>query len=110
MGLIKDELGGKLIVKFAALDQKKYSYLTDNDCSERKLKEQDYKEQECVIKSIRQFKRLSIHYKDCLFNNKPILQSQQRLKNEAHNIDTEEINKIALRPNHALKLCRIKLK
>ena len=34
--------------------------------------------------------------KDCLFNNKIILKSQQRFKSEHHNVFTIEINKIAL--------------
>ena len=39
-------------------------------------------------------------YKDCLLNNEIILKSQQRFKCEAHNVYTEEINKIALSSNH----------
>ena len=39
------------------------------------------------------------YYDDCLFNSKPILQSQQRFKGEAHNVFTEQINKIALSIN-----------
>ena len=35
-------------------------------------------------------------YKDCLLNSEIILKSQQRFKNERHNVYTEEINKIAL--------------
>ena len=38
--------------------------------------------------------------KDCLLNKKTILKSQQRLKIEAHNMYTEEINKIAVRNNY----------
>ena len=36
------------------------------------------------------------NYKDCLFNNKTILKSQQRLKSDHNDIYTEEVNKIAL--------------
>ena len=39
------------------------------------------------------------NYKDCLFNNKIILQSQQRFKSDHHNVYTEQINKIALSSN-----------
>ena len=35
------------------------------------------------------------NYKDCLFIDKTILKSQQRLKGDCHNVYTEEINKIA---------------
>ena len=36
------------------------------------------------------------NYKDCLFNDKTILKSQQRFKSDYHDVYTEEINKIAL--------------
>ena len=53
------------------------------------------KEQKNVIKRTLKFS----YYDDCLFNSKPILQSQQRFKGEAHNVFTEQINKIALSIN-----------
>ena len=34
-----------------------------------------------------------------MINNKVILKSQQRFKSEAHNVYTEEVNKIALSSN-----------
>ena len=46
----------------------------------------------CVIKQKLKFN----DYKNCLLNNEIILKSQQRFKSEAHNLYTEEINKIAL--------------
>ena len=36
------------------------------------------------------------NYKDCLFNGKIILKSQQRFKSDHHKVYTEEVNKIAL--------------
>ena len=36
------------------------------------------------------------NYKDCLFNDKSILKSQQRFKSDYHDVYTEKINKIAL--------------
>ena len=39
------------------------------------------------------------NYKDCLFNDKIILKSQQRFKNDHHNVYTEQTNKIALSSN-----------
>ena len=39
------------------------------------------------------------NYKNCLLNKETILKPQQRFKSEPHNIDTEEISKIALRNN-----------
>ena len=40
IGLMKDELGGEIIMEFIALRPKTYSYLTDNDKIDKKLKEQ----------------------------------------------------------------------
>ena len=39
------------------------------------------------------------NYKHCLLNNKLLLQSQQRIKSDHHNIYIEQINKIALSSN-----------
>ena len=43
-------------------------------------------------------------YKNCLINNEIILNSEQRFKSEAHNVYTEEINKIALSSNDDKRL------
>ena len=43
-------------------------------------------------------------YKNCVLNNKVVLKSQQRFKNEAHNVHTEEVNMIALSSNDDKKL------
>ena len=43
-------------------------------------------------------------YKDCLLSNEIILNSQQRFKSEAHNLYTEEVNKIALYSNDDKRL------
>ena len=44
------------------------------------------------------------NYKDCLFNDKIILKSQQRFKSDHHNVFTEEINKIVLSSNDDKRL------
>ena len=46
----------------------------------------------CVIKRGLMVK----NYEDCLFNDKTILKSQQRLKSGHHDLYTKEVNKIAL--------------
>ena len=54
----------------------------------------------CAIKKETKFN----NYKNCQFINEIILKSQQRLKNEAHNVYTEEINKITLSSNDDKRL------
>ena len=49
----------------------------------------------CVIKRQLMFE----NYKDCLFNYKIMLKSQQRFKSDHHKVYTEDINKIALSSN-----------
>ena len=39
------------------------------------------------------------HYKDCLFNSKTIIKSQQRFRSDHHKVHTEQVNKIALSSN-----------
>ena len=42
--------------------------------------------------------------KNCLFENKAKLKSQQRFKSEGHCVYTEEVNKIALSSNNDKRL------
>ena len=65
-----------------------YGYLMDDDSEHKKTKGT----KKCAIKRGFVFK----NYKDCNFHNKTILKSQQRFKNDYHNVYTEQINKIAL--------------
>ena len=44
------------------------------------------------------------NYKNCLFNDKTILKSQQRFKSDCHNVHTEQINKVALSSNDDKRL------
>ena len=44
------------------------------------------------------------NYIDCLFNDKIILQPQQRSKSDCHNVYTEQINKIVLSSNDNKRL------
>ena len=49
------------------------------------------------------------NYKDCLFNDKIILKSQQKFTSDCHNVCTEQFNKIALSSNDDRRLHLIKL-
>ena len=81
IGLMKDELGRKIMTEFVALRPKTYSYLAD-DCKEDKKGKGTKK---CVIK-----RRLKFNdYKKCLLNKKNVLKSQQRFKSERHDVYTE---------------------
>ena len=65
IGLMKDELGGKIMIEFVALRPKAYSYLMDDDREGKKAKGT----QKCVIKRMLKFN----DYKDCILNNEIIL-------------------------------------
>ena len=93
---MKDDLGGKIMTEFVGFIPKTYSYLMDDGSSDKKAKET----KKCVINRIHKFE----NYKKCLQNNKTILKSQQRFKSEAHNVYTEEVNKIALFNNDDKRL------
>ena len=72
IGLMKDELGGKIMVEFVALGPKVYPYLMDDGNSDKNAKAT----KKCVIKRILKFN----DYKNCLLDNEIILKSQQRFK------------------------------
>ena len=121
---MKDELGGKITIKFAKLRAKTYNYFID-DVSEdkkakgtkksvikRKLKFENYKncleatqlenkikhlaKSEVNIDSFFCYKR---NHKEFIKNKIIFTKTQQRSKNERHNVFTEEINKIVLSIN-----------
>ena len=81
-----------MIVKLKKLNEQKkcvtYAYLMGDDSEVKKAKGT----KKCVIKWELMFQ----NYKDCLFNGKIILKSQQRFKSDHHKVYTEEVNKIAL--------------
>ena len=72
IGLLKDELGGKIMKEFCALKAKTYSYLIDDNSEVKKSKGT----KKCVIKPELMFES----YKNCWFNCEVILKSQQRFK------------------------------
>ena len=96
IGLMKDELGGRIITEFVALRPKTCSYLTD-DCKEDKKAKGTKK---CVMKRMIKFN----DYKNCLLNGKAVLKSQQRFKSKGHDVYTENVSKIALSSNDDKRL------
>ena len=68
IGLMKDELGGKIMTEFVALRPKTYSYLVDDGNSDKKAKGT----KKCVIKRRLKFS----DYKGCLLNNEITLTTE----------------------------------
>ena len=91
IGLMKDELGGKIITEFITLRPKTYSYLADDGKEDKKAKGT----KKCVIKRMIKFG----DYKNCLLKDEVTLKSQQRFVSKKHDLYTENINKIALSNN-----------
>ena len=88
---MKDELGGGIINEFVALRPKIHSCMTDEFIEMKKAKGT----KKCATKKMLKFE----DYKGCLFDNEPMLKSQQRFKSKNHEVYTENINKIALSSN-----------
>ena len=88
IGLMKDELCGKIITEFVTLRPKTYSFLTDDGKEDKKAKGI----KKCVIKKMIKFN----DYKKYLLNGEIILKSQQRFVSNKHDVYTEDVNKIAL--------------
>ena len=84
------------MIEFVGLKAKMYAYLMDDDSKHKRAKGT----KNFVIKRRLMFE----NYIDCLFNNKIILQSQQRFKSDHHNVYNEQINKIALSSNDDKRL------
>ena len=89
---MKYELGGGIITEFVALRPKTYSYMTDEFIEMKQAKGT----KKCLITKMLKFE----DYKKCLFDNEPMLKSQQRFKSKNHEVYTENITKIALSSNH----------
>ena len=74
IGLMKDELGGKIITEFASLRPKTYSCLTNDGKEDKKAKGTN----KCIIKKMIKFN----DYKRCLLNDEVIFKSQQRFSSK----------------------------
>ena len=90
IGLMKDELGGKIFTEFVTL-RPKTSYFTDDGKEDKKAKGT----KKCVIKRMIKFN----DYKSCLLKDEVIFKSQQRFIGKKHDVYTENIYKIVLNNN-----------
>ena len=84
------------MIEFVRFKGKTYTYLMDDDSEHKKAKGT----KKCVIKQKLLFK----NYTDCLFNDKIILNTQQRFKIDYHNVYSEQIKKIGLSSNNDKKI------
>ena len=95
IGLMKDELGGKIMTEFVALRPKLYGYKKLDDKEDKRCKGI----KKCVVKKTLCFD----DYKKCLFypvddmgKSKSIYRSQLMFRNRKHEVHTVEVNKVVL--------------
>ena len=69
------------MIEFVGLKAKTYANLMDDDSEHKKAKGT----KKCVTKRGLMIK----NHKDCLFNDKTIIKSQQRFKSDYHDVYTE---------------------
>ena len=87
IGLMKDELGGKIMKEFISLRPKMYSYRGE-ESEPKKCKGI----KKCVVKKTISFE----DYKRCLFEGINIHRNQLMFRSKKHNVRTLEVNKLAL--------------
>ena len=89
IGLMKDELGGKIMTEFVALRAKMYAYRKiDKEVEEKRRKGT----KKCVVSEGLTFN----DYKTCLFDGETIYREQMLFENKKHEIYTVNKHKIAL--------------
>ena len=84
IGLMKDELGGKIMTEFVALRPKLYSYKKIDGSKEKKCKGI----KKCVVKKTLTFE----DYKTCLFSDSTEYRSQLMFRLSKHEVHTIEVN------------------
>ena len=82
IGLMKDELGGKIMTEFVALRPKLYSYKVLDGSEDKKCKGI----KKCVVKKTLTFE----DYKACLFNDSIEYRSQLMFRSAKHEVHTIE--------------------
>ena len=88
IGLMKDELGGKIMTEFVALRPKLYSYKKLDGSEDKKCKGI----KKCIVKKTLTFE----NYKTCLFSDSTEYRSQLTFRSAKHEVHTIEVNKVAL--------------
>ena len=98
IGLMKDELGGKIMTEFVALRPKLYSYRKLDGSEDKKWKGI----KKCVVKKTLTFE----DYKTCLLNDSTEYRSQLMLRSAKHEVHTIEVNKVALNRDDDKRISR----
>ena len=88
IGLLKNELGRRIMTKFLALRPKLYTYKMFGGSEDKKCKGV----KKCVVKKMLDFK----DYKQCLLGNWNMFRKQLLFQNELHKVHTVEMSKLAL--------------
>ena len=88
IGLMKDELGGKIMTEFVALRPKLYSYRELDGSEDKKCKGI----KKCIVKKTLTFE----DYKTCLFSDSTECRSQLMFRSAKHEVHTIEVNKVTL--------------
>ena len=88
IGLMTDELGGKIMTEFVALRPKLCSYKKLDGSEDKKCK----RIKKCVVKKTLTFE----DYKTCLFNDSTEYRSQLMFRSAKREVHTIEVNKVTL--------------
>ena len=88
IGLMKDELGGKIMTEFVALRAKMYAYKKSDKIEDKRCKGT----KKCVVTNTLTFE----DYKTCLYEGKTIYREQMLFENKKHKLFTVNKCKIAL--------------
>ena len=93
IGLMKDELGGKIMTEFVALRAKMYAYRKiDNEMEEKCCKGS----KKCVVsEGLTDYKALD-DYKTCLLDGETVYRQPMSFENKRHEVYTVNKHKIAL--------------
>ena len=98
IGLMKVELGGKIMTEFVALRPKLYSYKKLDGSEDKKCKGI----KKCVVKKTLTFE----DYKTCLFSDSTEYRSQLMLRSAKHEVHTIEVNKVTLNRDDDKRISR----
>ena len=98
IGLMKDELEGKIMTEFVALRPKLYSYKKLDGSEDKKCKGI----KKCIVKKTLTFE----DYKACLFNDSTEYRSQLMFRSAKHEVHTIEVNKVALNRDDDKRISR----